>query len=783
MTEQWQWTVGFLNNEPRRQRTPGRGRGGPATAIGAACLEALEQRRLLTVAPGLFDLDVMPTEDGDVVVSLAGPSPADPGVMTPPPIGPNHFGYTARATDFEDIDVGAGDAAGLHLTGDDAFDRIPLNGNSFNFYGRSYTGNELWASTNGHLTFLSGSGLFLNGDLSGGTQSAFHAAILPLWDDWLTEEPGAEVVSKFDGVHPDGTSDRLIVQWNHVRHFGNANDTVTFQAILELNTGSRPGSIVFNYPDLDVDTDSNSNSAVLDTVHSGGGTATVGIQNDPFLGDDPLLSSDPLLISFGDNDGERFGTPPRLSDLVGTRKAIRISANEPPTAVDDSVPAKEDTAVEFNVLANDTDPDGDALTVSDFGVPAHGTLQDLGGGNFRYTPSAGFSGIDGFDYTVSDGQETDGGSVNITVAGVADAPTLTIDAVSPVSEPGVIPLRITAASTDADGSETVSVRITGVPVGAALNKGTLQAGGAWLLTPADLPGLALTAGDDAAGTLHVTATATEGSTSASTPTKDVAVSVLNVAPTVVLGLPASDAQFAKGTAIELTGNFTDPGLLDTHTGVWTLTSNSSGQTVTLTQAGTVTGNTVTTTVNDAAHPLAAGVYQLKLTVTDDDGGAGVANTIGGTAATIVVFDATAGFVGGVGWFNSPAGALSSSPTWTGRAQFAFLSGYRPGTTTPFGAGGFLLKAGASTFKTTAYDWVVVSGYKAQYRGTGTVNGVAGYRFLVTVIDGKQAGGGGVDRIRLKVWSDAGVWYDNQAGAGDDANPLTALGGGNIVIVS
>jgi hypothetical protein len=465
--------------------------------------------------------------------------------------------------------------------------------------------------------------------------------------------------------------------------------------------------------------------------------------------------------------------------------AVEVT-NVAPAAVADAVALAEDGNATFNVLSNDSDPAGaaDPLRVTAFTNPAHGTLVALDGGGFAYTPDEDFSGTDTFTYTVSD---DDGGSsdatVTLTVAPVVDTLTVSVAATSPASEPGAIPLHITPLSADADGSETLSIRVTGVPAGATLTRGARQTDGSWLLTQADLVGLALTADDDAAGTLSVTATATEGGASATSTVANVHVEVRNVAPTVTLGLAASDAQFAKGTAIELTGNFNDPGLLDTHTAFWTLTSNSSGQTVTLTPATTISGNTVTTTVNDAAHPLAAGVYQLKLTVTDDDGGVGVANTIGGTAATIVVFDAQAGFVGGIGWFNSPVGALAAKPTWTGRAYFAFLSGYRTGTSTPFGSSGFVLNAGGSTFRTTSYDWVVVSGYKAQYGGSATVNGVGGYRFLVTVIDGQKAGGGGVDRVRLKVWNDAGVWYDNQRGADDDANPLTALRGGNIVIVS
>ena len=75
----------------------------------------------------------------------------------------------------------------------------------------------------------------------------------------------------------------------------------------------------------------------------------------------------------------------------------------------------------------------------------------------------------------------------------------------------------------------------------------------------------------------------------------------------------------------------------------------------------------------------------------------------------------------------------------------------------------------------------MAGARAQYKGTGTVNGAGSYQFLMTVIDGQRPGGGGVDRLRMKIWSEGGVAFDNQQGATDDDDPSTALAGGNIVI--
>jgi hypothetical protein len=68
------------------------------------------------------------------------------------------------------------------------------------------------------------------------------------------------------------------------------------------------------------------------------------------------------------------------------------------------------------------------------------------------------------------------------------------------------------------------------------------------------------------------------------------------------------------------------------------------------------------------------------------------------------------------------------------------------------------------------------------KGTGTINGNGDYHFLLTSIDGDQAGGGGEDTLRIRIWSDSeGLIYDNQPNASEFAAPMTVLSGGSIVI--
>jgi len=184
----------------------------------------------------------------------------------------------------------------------------------------------------------------------------------------------------------------------------------------------------------------------------------------------------------------------------------------------------------------------------------------------------------------------------------------------------------------------------------------------------------------------------------------------------------------------------------------------------------------------ATHAYTApGVYTVTTTVTDDDGGSGSATT------QVVIYDPSAGFITGGGWIAVDPGSLTTNPTASGRANFGFSSQYKKGATIPTGETEFNFQMGNFNFHSEVYSWLVVSGFKAQYKGTGTVNGVTGYDFTLTAYDGDVAGSGqtGVDRFRITITNHAtgAVIFDNRNGASmniDSANPEN-ISGGSIVI--
>ena len=97
-----------------------------------------------------------------------------------------------------------------------------------------------------------------------------------------------------------------------------------------------------------------------------------------------------------------------------------VPANEAPIAGDDVFDTETDTSVDITIntelLDNDSDANGDALTLTEFTQPANGTLLDNGDGTLTYTPNSGFEGDDTFTYTVSDGELTDTATVTIAVS-------------------------------------------------------------------------------------------------------------------------------------------------------------------------------------------------------------------------------------------------------------------------------------------------------------------------------------------------------------------------------
>ncbi|HCE4628854.1 TPA: tandem-95 repeat protein [Vibrio parahaemolyticus] len=111
--------------------------------------------------------------------------------------------------------------------------------------------------------------------------------------------------------------------------------------------------------------------------------------------------------------------------------------NDSPVAVDDTTSIQEDTAVTIDVLTNDTDVDGDKLSIESASVPKEQGTVEVVDGKLVFTPAENFNGDAEITYTVTDGQLTDEAKVTVTVNPVNDAPTIKVDAVESLTEDAV----------------------------------------------------------------------------------------------------------------------------------------------------------------------------------------------------------------------------------------------------------------------------------------------------------------------------------------------------------
>lgn len=275
---------------------------------------------------------------------------------------------------------------------------------------------------------------------------------------------------------------------------------------------------------------------------------------------------------------------------------------------------------------------------------------------------------------------------------------------------------------------------------------------------------AITCTDD--GTFEITVSVTVGG---NTQIATAPLLLDNAAPTVSEPSVAPSL-VAIGAPVTTSSVIDDDGSNDSHTCSWTWGDGSS-------TAGSVAADGTCTGTHSYG---AAGIYLVTVDVADDDGA-----TASASYRYVVVYDPSAGFVTGGGTIDVQAGSYVADPTLRGKANFGFVSKYKKGATVPSGNTEFQFHAAGMNFSSSAYDWLVVSGAKAQFKGTGTLNGTAGYGFLVTITDGAVRGGGGTDQFRIKIWDVASgaIVFDNVLGGSDDlsAPALQAISSGSIVI--
>lgn len=197
-----------------------------------------------------------------------------------------------------------------------------------------------------------------------------------------------------------------------------------------------------------------------------------------------------IQIRFTDSLNARKETVGKLTldELYAVVTVGEPPPNQSPVAQNDTAITSADTSVTIDLLANDSDPDGDALTVTGASQPANGTVS-LEGRNATYLPAGGFVGSDSFSYTVTD---TRGGTASATVF-------LTVDPAGTATV-GVAGIDLTASPAGKNWKATAAVMVvdqTGAPAAGATITGE------WLFNSSPLAS-GTTAVTDGAGVAYLT---------------------------------------------------------------------------------------------------------------------------------------------------------------------------------------------------------------------------------------------------------------------------------------
>ncbi len=256
-----------------------------------------------------------------------------------------------------------------------------------------------------------------------------------------------------------------------------------------------------------------------------------------------------------------------VSSANVTLSEVNVNDNAP-QATDDSLQAVEDTPVTFlasELLGNDSDDDGNGLTIASVTSGAGGTAVLNADGSVTFTPNANFNGTADFTYTVSDGTQISApATVTVEVAAVNDAPVASASQGQGIEDSGVVGGQLIA--NDVDAGDSLSFGLNGTaPAGF-----TLASDGSWTLDTSDAAYQYLA--KDQTLTLQVPFTVTDASGASSSESLTLVITGTNDLPV---------AQAASASAIE--GATTSVGAVSEATDgsaiVLTVTTTSSGEAV------------------------------------------------------------------------------------------------------------------------------------------------------------------------------------------------------------
>ncbi len=292
-----------------------------------------------------------------------------------------------------------------------------------------------------------------------------------------------------------------------------------------------------------------------------------------------------------------------------------FTGGAPPVAIADSFTGLDQGQIQVlspGVLSNDSDPDSNPLTAWLQSGPANGSVNLAADGSFQFVPVPGFVGTDSFTYRAYNGsQYSDPATVTVSVD-LAVAPVPQIQAEEGTPSAATLAGFTSNLSNPTAGDFTATVDWGD---GTITNAEVVSTGGNNFAVQSNH-----TYVDDGLFNVKVTVTDREGNNTNITDN----VNVANLPPVVSAG---GDMTIHEGESVCLNGVYADPGVNDTHSFSWTV-SSSNGQSIT-----SGTGRTFTFTPSDD------GIYTVTFSVTDNGGATGSANvtiTVDNVPPTLVL---------------------------------------------------------------------------------------------------------------------------------------------------
>ncbi|NKQ40606.1 MAG: tandem-95 repeat protein [Sulfurovum sp.] len=234
--------------------------------------------------------------------------------------------------------------------------------------------------------------------------------------------------------------------------FSNEVEMLNIAAIAQDDVATTDEDSSIDVAVLDNDSDAEGNITIVSVTTPVNGTSTISASVVNYMPNVNFNGTDSFSYTITDGNGVK-----RSATVTLTVNPI----NDKPVAIADTVTTDEDQAVNIDVLANDSDIDGDTLTVLISNSPSNGSTTVNADGTVTYTPNADFNGSDNFEYKLVD---MAGGSavvgVEMTVNPINDTPVAIADTAT-TEESQAVNIAVLSNDSDIDADAlTVSIVVS-----------------------------------------------------------------------------------------------------------------------------------------------------------------------------------------------------------------------------------------------------------------------------------------------------------------------------------